>query len=204
MSRPTKLRLFIALDLPSALCQDLAAWTRSAVGAALRSGSVRAIAPEAMHVTLCFLGSRPVDQIEPLAELVEEHAPPSEQATLGAPLWLPPRRPRVLAVEVHDPAEALRRLYRALLEALAVAGLEGQEGASRTPRPATAARTFKPHVTVARMRAGAAPRERVLPVTPQRSFCAPRLVLYRSRLDRAGATYEALAESALAGSAALG
>lgn len=194
MSRPVKARLFIALELPSSLRRDLADWTRAAVGATLRSGLARALGPESMHLTLRFLGSRPVHEIDALARLVEEHAPPTEALTLGAPLWLPARRPRVLAVEVHDPSEALLELHRDLSLALATRGLDPDAPASPAGRPVPSGRAFRPHITVARLRAGGAPRDRVLPVTPRRAFTSPRLVLFRSHLDRAGARYEALAE----------
>jgi len=204
MSRPATARLFIALELPVELRSELAAWARGAIGTTLRPGSVRLLAPEAMHLTMRFLGSRPMHEIDRLAAIVEEQAPPPDPATLGAPLWLPARRPRVLAVEVHDPAEGLLALYRALCRALAEADLDPDAPANRRGHVSPPRRTFRPHVTVARMRAGAAPRERELPVTPRRSFLAPRVVLYRSFLQADGARYEPLAEGLPVGTAAPG
>ena len=41
------------------------------------------------------------------------------ELSLGAPLWLPPRRPRALAVEVRDESGALLALKGDVLNALA-------------------------------------------------------------------------------------
>ena len=80
-------------------------------------------------------------------------------------------------------------LHGALLEALARV-CDYREGRSRG---------FRAHVTLARMRDG--PRgpaaERVLPATPALSFTPASVVLYRSWLSPAGASYEALARRTL-------
>jgi 2'-5' RNA ligase len=57
---------------------------------------------------------------------------------------------------------------------------------------------FRPHVTVARMRQGHAPRERTLAPTPALSFVPRELVLYRSWLSDQGASYEPVAGVPLA------
>ena len=107
MSRGATARLFVAVDPPAAVREQLAAWAREAVGArsAVRASGRRArlrlLEPESMHLTLCFLGSRP-------GRARSTRSPrrwsacgaAAGELSLGAPLWLPPRRPRALAVEV--------------------------------------------------------------------------------------------------------
>jgi RNA 2',3'-cyclic 3'-phosphodiesterase len=187
MSHPVTARLFVALDLPGELREELSSWARLAQRGAAHG--VRVLDAQLLHLTVSFLGSRPVEEIEPLSALVESLAQPAiGEASIGAPLWLPPRRPRALAVEVHDDSGALEGLYRAVSAELSAAGL-----ASAAPTRGARRRAFRPHVTVARLREGAAPRERALAPTPARSFVAQRLVLYRSWLAPEGASYEALA-----------
>jgi 2'-5' RNA ligase len=187
-------RLFVAVDPSPEVCEELAAWARTAVrGLGVRGGggsaSVRVLDPELLHVTLCFLGNRPVEEIAAIGAALEECWPISDrlpvgELSIGAPLWLPPRRPRALAVEVRDdPDGGLAALHGALAEALArVCGFHEQR------------RRFRAHVTLARMREG--PRGsgggRVLPATPALSFIPASIVLYRSWLSPAGASYEAL------------
>jgi RNA 2',3'-cyclic 3'-phosphodiesterase len=186
-------RLFVAVDPPARVCEELVAWARSALRGANAIGgkasSVRVLDPELLHVTLCFLGNRPVAEIAAIGQALEECASGVGELEIGAPLWLPPRRPRALAVEVRDDAHGgLAGLHRMLVQALARAcGYEEER------------RRFRAHVTLARMRE--APRgraaERALPPTPALSFTPTEVVLYRSWLSPAGASYEPLARRTL-------
>ena len=74
-------------------------WRRTAWGAQ-RAGKVRLLEPEALHLTLCFLGARPVQELAPIAAAVQGIGAFDLRLSLGAPLWLPPRRPRSLALAV--------------------------------------------------------------------------------------------------------
>jgi 2'-5' RNA ligase len=192
MSRQPLARLFVAVDLPDQAREQLAAWARSALRAAGgRPGAghpLRVLDPEVLHVTMCFLGNRPVEEIETIGAQMAGVASEGCELSLGAPLWLPPRRPRVLAVELHDDSGELERLQSRLVAALReVCDLEADaHGASRRRH------RFRPHVTVARMRAGAAPSQRALEPTPALSFMPRELVLYRSWLSPTGASYEAI------------
>jgi 2'-5' RNA ligase len=173
------LRLFVAAEPPEAVCAELERWTRHAVGAPSRR-----LAADLLHLTLCFLGPQPATAVGELSGVlgaVVEELAAVEELIVGAPVWLPPRRPRVLAVEVVDPAGALHALHRAL-----VVELEATLG-WRAPRE-----RYRPHITVARMRGGSE-RPRALPPTPALSFAPAALTLFRSTLDPAGATYTAMA-----------
>lgn len=193
MSRGATARLFVAVDPPSAVCEQLAVWARGALagpgwGARGAGQAVRLLEPQAMHVTLCFLGSRPVAEIETLTATLRDCEASIGELQLGAPLWLPPRSPRTLSVEVHDRAGSLARLHGAVSSAIA-----------RVIDWQPERRRFRAHVTVARIgreeaRGGRRAKGRVadLPATPQLSFTPPALVLYRSWPAPAGASYEAL------------
>lgn len=228
--RAVTARLFAAVDPPAAVREHLASWAREVSGAirgqagsgggtsarADRAGraqdaKLRLLAPETMHVTLCFLGARPVAEIDALAMALEHcKTPQAGELSLGAPLWLPPRNPRSLALEVGDGDGWLERLQQAIVEAFA------QAIAWEPDR-----RRFRAHVTVARIgrgkpsRASRSDGRRVgadkrggseeadargpfLPPTPQLSFRPGAVVLYRSWLDPQGASYEALATRELA------
>jgi RNA 2',3'-cyclic 3'-phosphodiesterase len=141
---------------------------------------------DALHVTLAFLGHRALDDIEPACEAVRSAAAPVPSLALGEPLWLSPRRPHVLTVEVADGDGALFALQDRVVAALVDAvGYEPDR------------RRFRPHVTVARVRHGAAPRRGRLPEAPRAEFAGEAVVLYRSWLGGGPARYEALERVAL-------
>lgn len=175
------MRLFVALELPAGVRAELSGWARHALPG--RDG-VRRLEGDALHVTLCFLGWRDPTDVGVVASLLEACARPIGPVSVGAPIWLPPRKPRALAVELHDPEAGVADLQADLAAGL-VAELAWEPERRR----------FRPHVTVIRMPpgAGAGVRGVTLPPTPDLEFTPRWVALYRSRLERAGARYEALA-----------
>ncbi len=176
------MRLFVALDLPAGTRAALAAWAEAAAPAGLRR-----VAPENLHLTLAFLGSRSEDDAATAGALLAglEGGAPGELRTAGA-LWLPGRRPGVLTVALAA-GDGLGALREDLLYGLrAVIGFEAER------------RPFRPHVTVARVPRGARvdARAALTPPAPELSFRAPALTLYRSHTGAGGARYEALARVA--------
>jgi 2'-5' RNA ligase len=175
------LRLFVALDLPADVRAALAA-----VGAAADPAVWRALAAETLHVTLAFLGARAatdVATIEPLIAAVEGR--PAPRLALGRVLGLPPRRSRVLTVELEDPDGTLTAIQSELSRELAAAAVFTPE-----------TRPFRPHVTIARLR----PRmhaTRDVPALLPLAFEAPSVSLYRSLTQPGGARYETLARARL-------
>jgi 2'-5' RNA ligase len=139
---------------------------------------------DSLHVTLCFLGSQPVQEIDAIVSAVGAIAGrPPAALSLGEPVWLPPRRPRVVAVGVDDVGGALLELQAKLAAELERGGWYEREQ-----------RQFRPHVTVART-AGSGRISRLdLPVPAPIGFVGERVALMRSRSGRGGAQYERLIE----------
>src|SRR4051794_40314726 len=65
-------RLFVALDLPDAVRDSLAAWQREN---AAREEALRPVASRALHVTLCFLGYQAEKDVERISSIVLDTAP---------------------------------------------------------------------------------------------------------------------------------
>jgi 2'-5' RNA ligase len=200
MSRGATARLFVAIDPPLRVREELADWARGVVADARSHGAsrggLRALGAPSLHLTLCFLGSRPVSEIDALVARVGDYDEHACELSVGAPLWLPARRPHALAVEVHDCGGELARMHtRVTGELASVSGWQPER------------RRFRPHITLIRVgRGGAgarhpnsdrARREQPLPATPWVSFRPEAIVLYRSWLAPEGACYEALARSEL-------
>lgn len=173
------LRLFVAAELPDDVVDALVAWRP-------RADALRPVAREALHLTLAFLGWREESDARAVAAALRPLERPVGALSLAAARWLPPRRPRVLAVDVADGRGELAALQAAVVGALA-------EAVGFVPER----RPFLAHVTVARVRSGAPAPRAELPDPPDLGFAASALTLFRSHLGSAGARYEPLAQVAL-------
>ena len=181
-------RLFVALDLPADVRAGIVDWQRTA----LADPALRVVRPEALHMTLVFLGyqaEKDAREIGRVAFRGVGRAPAVE--LVAEPVGVPRgKRPRLIALVANseETVELQGRIEEALVE----------EGFYRPEK-----RPFWPHLTVARVRPEA-PKSRkpaLITTTPHplpehmfRFFRPTRLVLFRSHLRRAGAEYESLAE----------
>jgi 2'-5' RNA ligase len=177
---PPRARLFVALDLPEHGRAALVEWQARALA---DRDDLRAVTPEALHVTLAFLGHRPETEIGPIAAAAGSAVadlPPAHLTPLAAKP-VPRRRPRLFALDLSDEGDRAKALQAVLARALEAGGFYSPEQ-----------RAFWPHVTVARV--GRAARS-VAPVTvppPAEPFLADEVVLFRSHLGRGPARYAAL------------
>jgi 2'-5' RNA ligase len=177
----------VALDLPLVARDALVAWREEALAG---RDDLRALPPEALHVTLAFLGYQPEKEIGRIAETafvaIEGLSAPRLAAAGVKPI--PPRRPRLFALDLEDDGGGAVALQAAVAGALA---------AARFYRPEK--RPFWPHVTLARVKSGRRAPPLEAPPPPVGRFEAAKVTLYRSTLRPQGARYDALARVTLAG-----
>jgi RNA 2',3'-cyclic 3'-phosphodiesterase len=180
-------RLFIGLELPDAVLQQIVAWQRLE----LRDEALRPLERPQLHITLAFLGYLPQKEIGRLAALLGEAGRPRVPIELSRDPVARPQKgpPRFFALEARsDRAVTLQSELSARL------------ARARLYRPER--RAFWPHLTVARVRSERGkrrPRQVNSPPGPLPSpllagFDAVRLTLYRSILRPAGAEYVSLAQ----------
>jgi 2'-5' RNA ligase len=204
--RPESARLFVALELPEVARAALVAWQGRALAGRT---DLRAVAPESLHVTLAFLGHRPMDELEPIAQTLSVlggYGPPErtdstgragETASAGAGLapprltptgvrGVPRRRPRLFAVDLSDPDGRAGAIHTAVSDALSERGFYEPER-----------RRFWPHVTVARVGRAERQAAAITIPPPADELTATEVALYRSHLGRGPARYEALARVTL-------
>ena len=176
------LRLFVALEFPAAARDALIAFRDAAADPAVW----RAVAPEAIHLTLAFLGRRPATDVATISAVLSAISPRAPRLALGEALLLPPRRARVLCASLDDPDDTLATLQARVSDGLETAGVY-------TPEK----RPFRAHATVARLRPRArAPRS--VDATPEPlEFTGEALTLFVSHLHPSGARYEPLMRIAL-------
>jgi RNA 2',3'-cyclic 3'-phosphodiesterase len=174
-SRPASERLFIALPLPPAVRDSLAALAEPLPGVAWTRR-------EQLHLTLRFLGDVPTPQIEPVIErLATVRVEPFILPVEGMGTFPPNRAPRILWIGVGSGHPRLFQLRQRVDDTLLATGLPLD------------VRTFHPHTTLARCTEIAArPLARWL--AAHRDFGAPpfrveAFELYASELRPGGAVH---------------
>jgi 2'-5' RNA ligase len=179
-----RLRLFVAVDIPTNLLEDLNA-SLAPLRARPEVSSARWTTAANQHVTLKFLGWVDAEAVDPVAAAVASVASSHEPATItlaGLGAFPSERRARVLWAGLEDPARLLMSLASGLEAALVPLGF------------GTEKRDFRPHLTLARLKPPASLAgvlSEVREVAPAR-FDVDHLVLYRSHLHPKGASYEVL------------
>jgi RNA 2',3'-cyclic 3'-phosphodiesterase len=181
-------RLFVALDLPQDVRAGLVDWQRTA----LSDPALRVVRPEALHMTLVFLGYQAEKDAKAIAKSAFEVNVEAPAVELHPePVGVPPgKRPRLIALAANsDQTVALQKQVE---ERLVEAGFHEPEK-----------RPFWPHLTVARVKPEARGSRKPALVTrfptplPEhmfRFFRPTRLVLFKSHLRPTGAEYESVAE----------
>ena len=173
----------MALDLPADVRAKVADWRDELVR---ERDDLRPVTEDALHVTLAFLGYRPEQEAAAIAEAMASAGGEAPLLSASEVVPLPPRQPRLFALDLDDPDGACVRLQQAVSDAL-------QAGRFYKPEK----RPFWPHITLARVKRNR--RADPLPVEPPRlePFRASQLTLYRSTLRPQGAKYDALATTEL-------
>jgi RNA 2',3'-cyclic 3'-phosphodiesterase len=173
--------MFVALELPEPARGAIVSWRDGLV--ATRT-DLRPVRPEALHVTLVFLAWQAEADVERIAAAAFDAARSVRAPRLAATgvRALPPRSPRLFALDLEDEEGRASALQAAVSDALASA---------RFYRPEK--RPFWPHVTLARVKRGmrASPLPELAP--PAEPFRASHVTLYRSTLRPQGAVYDPLA-----------
>ncbi len=141
MKSAARLRLFVALELPPAWQQSLAALSDSLKDELARD-VVRWVRPGGIHLTLKFYGEVRPEVVPALDESVRHAAAQSGPLTLnlsGLGVFPSPRAPRVVWVGVAGDLRALTGLQQAVEDGAAAHGF------------APEARGFSPHLTLGRI-----------------------------------------------------
>lgn len=179
-----RVRLFVALELPPRLVEQIDSWREAAYSG---HPAVRLPAAATIHVTLVFLGY----QYERDVDRITEHCFSDAHEPFGLQVKdlvaVPPRRPRLHALDLEDRGNELAAWQ---------GGIAARLAEQRLYKPEK--RPFWPHITIARVKRG---REREaaeggtpdIPKGFERPFRANRVTLFRSTLARSGAIYEPLA-----------
>jgi len=175
-----RIRLFCALRLPAETVEALVAWQAEEFG---HVAGVRIPSASHLHLTLAFLGHRPVGEVERIAGALRDAAAAVQPPLLSVHRYRETRSVGMLALDDEEGrAQALAVDLHGRLERLGVYEPER--------------RKWLPHVTVLRFRTR--PQlDPPLPVLPP--FSPSDAALYHSLLRSGGAQYEVIESVALGG-----
>lgn len=186
----SKLRLFVALELPASVLRQLSTLLAE-LQLAIPPGAVRWVRPEGVHLTLQFYGDveKPrVAAIEGMLRQAAQSSAPVSLALNGLGCFPHAKHPRVVWVGVAGDVDALRRLQRAV------------EGGARPLGFEPEARGFSPHLTLGRVNSPLRPNDQQrlaealgrAPAAPGAAFILNELSLMQSDLKPGGAVYTRL------------
>ena len=182
------IRAFFAVDLDTS-ARAAAAEVANELRLAPRGEGVRWVRPEALHVTLCFLGQIDPARVGPLTTNVAKQVAPLApfRMQLGAARLFPQaRRPRVVILDA-SPEEPLAALAAAVDRGAVASGFETEE------------RPFRAHLTLGRVRGRDFPAVASSGV-PEGTACdVAEVVLFQSELRNEGSRYTVLERISLAG-----
>ena len=181
------IRSFIAIEIPSPLKARMEEIQRQ-----LRrtDADVKWVRPEAIHLTLKFLGSIRQEDVERISQALAPVVAGGESIEVrvqGMGCFPNPRNPRVVWLGIDQGKEALASLQRAIEQKMAELSFPPED------------RPFSPHLTMGRVRS---PRGRVgLSQALEKhqgveigTFQAQEAILFRSELRPSGAVYTKLGE----------
>jgi 2'-5' RNA ligase len=183
-----KIRLFIAIDLPERVKNELSA-TAAKMGQHLPTRAVRWVTRPQMHLTLRFLGDTAVSQLPRLQEELTQLAAKYHAFQLrlkGVGAFPNRKRPRVVWAGLAGDLVALQKLQAELEDRMVVLGWE------REKRP------FSPHLTLGRVKDAAQMHRLDWEVKLAKvGFEVTAVHLVQSELRPSGAVYTVLRQAML-------
>ena len=142
------LRVFIAIELPSPVCDAIQKQT-ARLRQTLGNDLIRWVPTQNMHLTLKFLGDTTSSYLDFLKQLISREADSHPQFDLqlgGLGAFPNLRRPHLLWIGIHAPAD-LTSLQKGIESGTTRLGYEQEE------------RAFSPHLTIGRVRQNVNPPE---------------------------------------------
>lgn len=181
-------RLFLGTPLDGPVVSSVkACYQRREELNELSPGRIRWVKPENWHLTWVFLGNTPESRIAGIQTQLDDLLPSVEAFNLDLKtltLWPSPRRPQLIVLEGDKSSAPTQALAKTLQQCF--------------PEAETY-RTFKPHITLARIKPGKDTRTLTWPslvdwFSSSHPWRVHRVQLIESQLTPEGAIYYVLAE----------
>ena len=173
------IRSFIAIPIPQAMADALGD-VAAQMSYQDKSNAVRWVDQANYHLTLAFLGDQPMQDLELLAQSLDEHLTENSltlQIRRLSPF--PEGKPKLIAAMIER-NDALRELHQQVVASMNASPVEVDK------------RRFIPHITLGRYRHSRNPFAGGIPPIGEISGEVDEVTLFESTLTTSGAEYEAI------------
>ena len=186
------IRTFIAIKLPESIISSIREIQENMRTNGL---NLRWVRPENIHLTLKFLGDIKENSIENVTTAIYDSVKtyvPISLCAKGIGVFPGIKRPRVVWVGVSGQIESLLGLQKRMEEELEILGFEKEK------------RPFNGHLTLGRIKGRIDPKrfgdalKKYVEFTSE-TFCADKVILYKSELKPTGAVYTEIVNVPLGG-----
>lgn len=170
------IRSFIALSIPSGTADELGDLAAK-LSYQDKSNAVRWVDQENYHITLAFLGEQEQDDLELLAEKLDENLTQSEfRLSLTHPCPFPDNKPKLIATMAkrNDEIDAIYRQINSAIKSVNIA---------------VEKRKFTPHITLGRINYKSTYAGKI-PLNVSYETIIDEVVLYKSVQARSGSEYD--------------
>ncbi|MCX7965023.1 MAG: RNA 2',3'-cyclic phosphodiesterase [Syntrophorhabdaceae bacterium] len=181
------MRAFIAFELPS----DIKSYLSTIINTmSSKIRDVKWVSTDGLHITMKFLGEieeAKIDIIKNSLTHLENRYAPFKLILSEIDAFPNKKRPRVIVVNLKNGVDIVRNIFQDIENNLENIGFEKET------------RSFKPHITLGRMRTSMPILEKMIPILEEKTFIVEGLTLFKSTLTNKGAIYDPLWKIKLGG-----
>lgn len=176
------MRVFLALEIPGEIKAYLGT-VKDRLAARIRG--VKWVSEEAQHITLKFFGEQEEKAVREIGDAlsgIERRYDPVAAALRGIEAFPDRKRARVIVMALEKGVDNIRMIFHDIEDRLSGLGIEQEK------------RSFRPHITLGRMRTPGPLLDRDIVAVDMKGFTVSRMVLFQSTLRPAGAIYTPIRE----------
>lgn len=172
------MRAFLAFEIPV----DIKVYLSTTINTlSLRLKDVKWVSREGLHITVKFLGEieeKKIDEIRKALLYLEAQYKPFNLTISDIDAFPNKKNSRVIVVNVKNGVDIMHNIFQDIEKTLEIIGFEKEK------------RSFKPHITLGRMRTPMPLLEKYIPELEEKIFKVHELILFKSTLTNKGAIYD--------------
>jgi len=175
-------RVFLALEIPEEIKEYLGVVKDRL---AMRIHGVKWVNEKAQHITLKFFGEQEEKKVGEIGDAlsgIERRYDPVAVTLKGIEAFPDRKRARVIVMALEKGVDNIQMIFHDIEDRLSGLDIEKEK------------RSFRPHITLGRMRIPGPLLDRDIVAVDMKGFTVSRMVLFQSTLKPAGAVYTPIRE----------